>query len=143
MVAAKSSTLEKNQTEAILRNLYEQLEEWHNGPQEPKVASLEQVMTRNFELSSNGHVLSHNINEYLLRVEKLRKKYSKFSIKPSRDNTLVQGNKAALHYTLTLTPRNGGQPVSVEIMAIATLEGERISRWHQVAHEKGISHWDA
>ena len=141
MTTTKSAPFDARQAQNVTSKLLQFLQEIHNQPKQPEASDLEHYFTRNFELISNGTTISHNLNEYTQRIEKLRNKYSKFKI-TTHDQLIVSDNRVALNYTLTLTPRSGGQTINVEIMTFATFEGERLSKWHQVAHEKGAGHWD-
>lgn len=142
MSALKTAPLSAHQAQNVINKIFHLLQEIYSQAKQPQAAELENLFSRNFELNSNGHMMCHNLNEFMKRIEIIKNKYSKVKFSTPHEEPLTSENRIVTNYTLHLTPRAGGQPIDVEIMAIATLEGEKLSKWHQVAHEKGTGRWD-
>jgi hypothetical protein len=141
MVTPKVAGISKNQILALLNDFLQQFQNWCNLPNEPTAADLEKVLSRNFQISSNGEIRSKNLTDYLNRLNKLRKKYSHFEITGPLEEPLIFEDKVFLHYEVELQERSG-QKKQIYIMALGTLENNKFSKWMQVSHEKSATEWD-
>jgi hypothetical protein len=142
MAMTKTTVLTKNQAAELVSSFLNEFQTWCNQTHDPKPAQLEHFITSNFQLSSNGQIKVKNPNEYLSRIEKFRKRYSHIEFSDIFEEPLVNDNKIVIHYEVTLNARNG-EKKQVYIMAIATVEDNKFSKWVQAAHEKGTGQWDS
>lgn len=136
MVMTKTSNLTKNQAQAIVGSLFKNFQAWITQPQDPTISEIEKIFSRDFQLTSNGLLASKDLADHVKRLAKLRKKYSRIEVKESSEEPLVSDHKFAVYYTLHLTSHTRQESL-IDIMAIATVEDNKIKRWIQVAHEKG------
>lgn len=141
MVMTKTAPMNKTQAAAWIKNYFHQIQSLYNQPNSPTTPELEKILSHNFQFSSNGHMLGRTAADYLNRMLKLRKKYSHFEIKGPSEEPLMHDNHMAVHYDLLCRAQNG-QTAQINIMALATMEDNKMASWVQVAHEKGAGHWD-
>lgn len=137
----KSTILDKNETIALLKGFLDEFQNCINQSKKPTPAEFEKYLARTFQIASNGKEIAHNLSEYTSRIENFQKRYSHCEIHLIRDDTLCADHHFACHYRVDLTPRSGHK-IQLHMMAIATVENDRITQWKQVAHEKGTSHWE-
>ncbi len=142
MATVKTPSVNKNQALTILSDFLAQTQKWCNQPNAPATSDLETYLVRNFQFSSNGEVVGRSLSDYLNRITRFRQKYSHFDIVGPFEEPVVTDNKVALQYEVELTAHDG-QTSHVYIMAFATLEGNKVSKWVQVASEQGSSLWDS
>lgn len=140
-MVTKTATLEKNQAATLVKKYFDHFQTVLNTPNS-NPSDLEKYLSRHFHMTSNGHTIAKSFQDYLNRVEKFRKKYSRFDISELHEEPIISGNRAVFNYDIHLTSRNG-QRSEVNIMAIGTIEDNKITHWTQVAHEKGTDHWDS
>lgn len=142
MVMTKPAQLDKKQALSLLNDFLRQFQTTCNQPNPPKSSDFERYLSRNFQISSNNHIVGKNLAEYLNRVAKFQKKYSHIELTDFNLEPLISGNKLIIQYDANLTSRNG-QKIQMNFMVIITIEDNLITHWDQVAHEKGSSHWDS
>lgn len=142
MATAKTVTLNKTQTLSAINDFLSLTQKWCNQSNAPSMSDLESALTRNFQISSNGNVVGRSVSDYMNRITRFRQKYSHFDIIGPLEEPLVADNKVALQYEVELTARDGKKS-RVNIMALATLEGNKMAQWTQVAHEQDSSRWDS
>jgi uncharacterized NAD(P)/FAD-binding protein YdhS len=133
MVMAKVKSQEAS---VLLNEVFKHFQNWIKQSKDPTLAEVEKFFTQDFQLYSNGLLISKNLSDHLNRIAKLRKKYSRIKIEGPHDEPLVSDNKFATHYTFHLTTHTG-QESQIDVMAIVTTEDNKCKRWTQVAHEKG------
>lgn len=143
MVIAKEAALDKNQATAFFNNFLKNFSNMCNRPNAPTVSDLEKFFTKNLQLTSNRKQITKSVSDYLNRITNLHKKYSHFEVSNLLEEPIISGNKVAVTYDLTMTPRSGGSKVIVNIAAFATIEDNKIAQWVQVVNEKGSSKWDS
>jgi hypothetical protein len=135
MVMTKTATLTRSQAAALVRSLFDQLESWFQTSQDPPASQFEKL-TSDFQLVSNGALVSQNLTEHIQRIADLRKKYKSLEITGPYEEPLVCENQLACHYSYHWILHNGKEE-DYDIISIVTLEGHKIKRWEQVVHEKG------
>jgi hypothetical protein len=142
MANVKTLAMNKNQMLAFVNSFLAYLQNLCNQDNNPTVHDLEKHFSKNFQLSSNGKILTRSINDYPARLNHLRQKYSHFDIVGPLEEPLIADNAFTVHYELDLQGRDR-QSHQVYIMATATIEDNKIAQWIQVTHEKGTGLWDA
>lgn len=140
-MAVTSKALDKTQAINIIYDFFKFFQKSISQSSTPNAAELEHHLSKNFEITSNGQSIARSAAEYLPRLQKFQKKYSKFEISKPLEEPIIHDNKLALLYKANLTLRSGGNK-EVFIMSYATFEENKIRSWHQVAHEKGTGDWD-
>lgn len=141
MVATKTKPLNKGVFLALVNDFFEQFQNCCNRPNPPTGKELDKVLTSDFQLISNERVVVKNLQDYLKRIKMFRDKYEHFDIIGPLEEPIIADNKIALQYEIKLTDRDGREQI-VCIIAFATIQDQKISRWQQVTHEKGIGTWD-
>lgn len=134
MVATKTQALNKQKALQLVNHFLEQFKHCCKQKQAPNAANLENILSRDFQNSSNGKLIGKNIQDFLKRIQDVQKKYSNLEFSSLRD-CLISDNKAIMQYDLNLTLHNGEKRM-LNIMAIATIDGDHITHWSQVAHVK-------
>ena len=142
MANNKVIEINKMQLMNLVNNLLRQVQKCCNQTQSPKLSDFEKWMAPNFQLFSNGKIISKNAADYMKRLVNFQKKFVHMEISDMLEEPLIYENKMAVHYDIDLTGRNGNQS-KVFVMAIITLENDKVLRWEQVAHEKGTGIWDS
>jgi hypothetical protein len=132
--------MDKAQAKTWAKNFLQNFQNIYNQPNMTE-ADLEKIFTTNFQFTSNNQLLTKSTAEHMNRATKLRKKYAHFELK-GLEEPVINENRIAVNYELNLRAHNG-QKSQVLIMAIATLEGNKISQWSQVTHDKHSNPWDA
>jgi hypothetical protein len=106
-------------------------------------STLEPYLSKNFQLTSNDRIAARSLSDYLNRLARFQKKFSHVEVAGPAAEPLISGNKIAIQYTMDLTYRDGKKS-EVLVMALGTIEDNKIANWTQVTHEKGSSpQWDA
>lgn len=142
MVMTKALTLDKTQALTLINNFMEKFQEIVNRPNAPKAADLDKLLATSFQLAINEKTDAKNLNDYLSRIMAYQKKFSHVSLSDLLEEPLIMDNKAVVQFEVNLTPRSGKKTI-IAVMAIVTIEGNKIIKWTQVSHDKGSSHWDA
>jgi hypothetical protein len=138
MVTTKAQTLDKQKALQALNSFLDQFQNSCNQKNPPKAADFEDILSPNFQNSSNGKQIGRSIQDFLKRIQEVQKRYSRVDRTRLQD-CLISENKAIIQYDLNLTLRNG-EKVLLNIMAIATMDGDLITQWSQVSHEKEKDH---
>ena len=138
MVATKTQALEKQKALQVLNNFLDQFKNCCKQKQPPNVANFEHILSNDFQNSSNGKVIGKNIQDFLKRIQEVQKKYSNIEFSRLQD-CLISGNKAIIQYDMILNLQNG-EKRPLNIMAIATINGDLITHWSQVSHDKNRDH---
>ena len=136
MAATKTMYWNKSQALAHLNDFFKQFQHWIKQAKEPTLAEIEKFFTSDFQLSSNGILISRDLSDHLNRLNKLRKKYARIEVEGPFEEPLVCDNQLAVHYALHLSSHTG-EKKEVGIIALAVIEDNKFKRWTQVAHEKG------
>jgi hypothetical protein len=138
MVPTKTQALEKQKALQALNNFLDQFKNCCKQKQPPNAAIFEHILSRDFQNSSNGKLIGRNIQDFLKRIQEVQKKYSYVEFSHLQD-CLISGNKSTIQYDMTLTLQNGEKRL-LNIMAIATIDGDLITHWSQVSHDKEKDH---
>lgn len=141
MAMAKTAAMTNAQATAWAKNFLNSFQNLCKQSNNPTVAELEKIMAHNVHVTSNGREIARNAAEYLNRIMKMRKKYSSFDINNPSAEPLMADNHMVVQYELNWRTQDG-QKVNVVIMAMATVEDNRLVKWVQVAHEKNTGRWD-
>lgn len=141
MVATKTGQLDKTEALNVIYGFYKQLQLWIQHTTTPKISDLEHYFSKNFHISCNGQTIGKTSADYLPRLQKFQKKYSRMEVSKPLEEPVVSGHEIAFHYQVELTTRSGERK-TVQIMAVGTIEDHKIARWVQVAHEHGLGDWD-
>jgi hypothetical protein len=138
MVATKTQMLEKQKALQVLNHFFDQFKNCCKQKHSPNAANFENILSHDFQNSSNGKLIGKNIQDFLKRIQEVQKRYSHMEFSHLQD-CLISGNKATIQYDMTLTSQNGEKRL-LNTMAIATIDGDLITHWSQVSHEKGKHH---
>jgi hypothetical protein len=134
MVATKTQALDKHKALKVLNNFLDQFKNCCKQKQPPNAANFENILSHDFQNSSNGKLIGKNIQDFLKRIQDVQKKYSHVEFSHIQD-CLISDNKSTIQYDMTLTSQNG-EKRQINIMAIATIDGDLITHWSQVSHDK-------
>jgi hypothetical protein len=134
MVATKTQTLDKQKTLQVLNNFLDQFKNCCKQKQPPNAVNFENILSHDFQNSSNGKLVGKNIQDFLKRIQEVQKKYSQVEITRLQD-CLISDNKGIIQYDINLTSQSGEKRL-LNIMAIATIDGDLITHWSQVSHYK-------
>ena len=136
MVATKTLALDKHKALRVLKSFLDQFLISCKQKQPPKAADFENILSHDFQNSSNGKLIGKNIQDFLKRIQEVQKKYSHldFDFTTHLKDCLISGNKAVVQYDMNLTLQNGDKRL-LNIMAIATIDGDLITHWSQVSHD--------
>lgn len=127
--------------EKALSVIYD-FQKWLSEGKDPSKSDVEKYLSPHFKITSNGILIAQSSTEYLARLKIFHEKYSKMEISKPLQEPLHHGNEIAIYYRANLTPRKGGAAKQVYILAIGSIEDNRIARWTQVSHEEGTGNWD-
>lgn len=126
--------LDKAKALQILNNFLEQFTNCCNQKHPPKADYFKNILSNDFNNSSSGKQIGKNMHDFINRVQDVQKKYSHIDIMHLNE-CLISGNHAIIHFDMHLTSRKG-EKSTLNIMAIATIDGNLITHWTQVSHEK-------
>lgn len=138
MVATKTQALDKQKALQVLNNFLDQFKNCCKQKHSPNAANFENILSHDFQNSSNGKLIGKNIQDFLKRIQEVQKKYSHVEFSHLQD-CLISDNKCTIQYDMTLTLQNGEKRL-LNIMAIATIDGNLITHWSQVSHDKEKDH---
>ena len=139
MVVVKTE-LNKNQALAKINGFMDAFQTWCSNPESPTIQDLEKFLTTNFQLFSNGELKYRDLNEYLVRINGLRDKYSQLEVNGPFDEPLLADNQAVICYDINLFSEEDGE-VHLCTMAIVTFQGDKIAKWVQVTHNRDQDDW--
>lgn len=137
-----TKSLDKTSILNVVYNFFKQFQTWC-GPSAitPSANELEKYFSKNLQMFNNGQLVVKGAANYLDRLKKFQKKYSKFQISEPLEEPLITDNHGTIYYKLDLTTQSG-EHKQVYIMGLFTIEDNKISRWVEVTHEKGAGNWD-
>lgn len=138
MVATKAQPLEKQKALHVVGHFLNQFKNCFKQRQAPHAADFEKILSPHFQNLSNGKLIGKNIPDFLKRIQDVQKRYSYIEFSPLEE-CLISGNKGIFQYDITLTLKDGEERL-LNVMAIATIEGDLITHWSQVSHDKGKDH---
>jgi hypothetical protein len=138
MVATKTQALDKQKALHVINNFFEQFKNCCKQKQPSNAANFEDVLSHDFQNSSNGKLIGKNLQDFVKRIQDVQKKYSQAEFSHLHD-CLISGNKATIQYDITLSAQNG-EKRQLNIMATATIDGDLITHWSQVSHDKKRDH---
>ena len=101
MVATKTQALEKQKALQVLNHFLDQFKNCCKQKQSPNAANFENILSHDFQNSSNGKLIGKNIQDFLKRIQEVQKKYSHVEFSHLHD-CLISGNKATIQYDMTL-----------------------------------------
>lgn len=138
MVATKIQAIDKQQALRLINNFINDFKTCCNQRQSLTPAHFETILSHDFQNTSNGKLIGKNTQDFLRRIQEVQKKYSHIEFTPLQD-CLISGNKAIIQYDLNLT-LHGGDKRRLCVMAIATIDGDLITQWTQLSHDKERDH---
>lgn len=141
MATTKGADIDTHQAITALYTFFKKINTACTQSQPATLQEVDEFLSKNFQLTSNGQVVCKNETDYLHRLQKFQKKYSRFECSKPVVEPVTEGNRIALQYRVDLTERNGAHK-QVFISGIVTMDHNKISEWTQVAHEKGTGSWD-
>jgi hypothetical protein len=136
MMETKSHSLEKEKALEVLHNFLDQFESSCNQHYQPNADEFKNILSENFLNSSNGKQIGKNAQDFLNRIQEEKKKYTHVEFCNLQD-CLIADNKAIFHYDMNLTLLSG-KKVLLNIMAIATIDNNRITQWSQVKGKRSF-----
>lgn len=134
MVATKTQALEKQKALQLLNTFLEHFKTCCKQKNAPNADDVENIVSQDFQNSSNGKLIGRNLQDFLKRIQETQKKYSNVEFSRLQD-CLICGNKAVVQYDMSRTSQNG-EKSQLNIMAIATINDDLITHWSQVSHNK-------
>jgi hypothetical protein len=140
-----TKTLDKPQTSInVIYQFFKQVENWcGSSPTLPSVSELEKYLSKDFQLFNNGQLIVKGAATHLNRLKKFQEKYASIRVSKPLEEPLLCGNQGSIYYKLDLTTHQG-QHREVFIIALFTIENERIQRWVEVTSEKShADRWDS
>ncbi len=128
---------------SLLQHFFEAFQSCCNAPGKDAAAAFGPYLSKNFQLTSSDHIIARSLSDYQKHIANYKEKFSHIEIIGPTADPLINGNRCALQYTVDYTLHNGSRN-EVFIIAIATIEDNKIAAWTQVCHEKGTGlHWKA
>lgn len=138
MVTTKSYALDKQKVIQNLKIFLDQFKISCQQKQPPKASDYENILSHDFHNLSNGRLVGKTMQDFLKRIQEMQKRYSNVEFTHIHD-CLISGDKVILQYDMDLTSLNG-QKRLLNIMAIVTFDGDLITHWSQVSHDKEKDH---
>lgn len=142
MSSTKFADLELSEALQIIYHFFKKVSACCSQSKSATQAEVEDSLSKNFELVSNGHTVCKHASDYVSRLQRFQKKYSKFEFSKPLQEPIVQGHRLAFQYKVDLKTHSG-QEKEVIISTIAIIENHKITHWIQVDHEHGTGDWDA
>lgn len=136
-------TLERTKGLHVVSEFFKQFSKWcAPGAAAVTLNDLEKYISKDLQMYNNGKQVARSSANYLERVQKFQKKYTKFQVSEPIEEPLVNENRASIYYKVDLTTQNG-QHKQVFILGMFTLENDKISHWVEVSNEKDASALEA
>lgn len=143
MATKAAAGIDKQQTMKFLSHFFETFQKCCNQQGSVNASVLEPFLAKNFTLTANDFVASRSLSDYMNRIAQFQKKFSHVEVSGPTPDFCVFGNKFCVQYTIDFTLRNGHKN-EVLVMALGTMEDNKISSWKQITHEKGSGlHWES
>lgn len=100
------------------------------------MAKLQRLFAKNFEFFSNTHHIAHNLQGYQERLKNIQSRFPKITYSKLLEEPIIAGNKVVIQYNATLQSPSGSKHEAT-VMAILTIEEDKVTKWQEVIHEKG------
>lgn len=142
MVATKVKKSTKQHLN-LLNDFFENFQNWCKPQKNPSIAELAKCLSSDFEISINGKVLCHNLQEYLERINSIKRKFTNFEITgPVEEPLFAEDNKIIVKFEVSLHTPEAGRHTFYK-MAIGTIEDDKFVRWEEVSHRESKKEWFA
>jgi len=135
MVTTKTQALDKQKAAHLVNSFLDECKHCCNQKQTPNISDFEELLSYDFHYSSNGKDVGKNIQDFMKRIEEVKEKYSHIESSPLH-HCWISDDKVIIQYDMDLTSKEG-KKLLLNTMAIATIDGDLITYWSQVSHEKG------
>src|SRR5437016_3771706 len=100
MVMTKTAPHDTEQAVSFMKNFFNLFPKIMSQPNTPSAADLEKILSKNFTITQNGHLIANSLAAYAKRAENLHKKYSHFQMKANLISPLAESNKVLVNYDL-------------------------------------------
>lgn len=140
MVATKSG-IDKKHALALVNSFMHEFQNCFNRPAVPSAVEFEKFLSRNFQITTNGHTRAKSLAEYLARIQKLQQKYAHVELSSPIHDPVIADNKVVIEFKGEFTPR-AGKKTYLYFMAIGTVEDNKWVQWEEVTHSKDEAQWD-
>ncbi len=126
----------------VIYNFFKHFEVWcGRSPVTPDASELEKYFSKNLQMINNGQLVVKGGANYMARLHKFQQLYSNFKVSAPLEKPLISGNHVSIYYQIDLTTHSNQQK-QIFVMGLFTIEEDKISRWVEVTHEKGLENWD-
>jgi hypothetical protein len=107
----------------------------------PSEEAFSEFFNPSVKFVSNGQTVANGLEELTERTANQQQEYKKITFSKFSEEPIISGNKVILRFEADATPYNG-PGLHAYVIAIFTLDGDKITQWTQVLHEKGTGEID-
>lgn len=134
MVATKAP-IQQAKAKSLIHDFFKEFQHCCNNENVKISTVLEKLLDPSFELFLNGRQVCKNLTNYIHFIEKIKNQFTNLEIQPGNNAPLIADNQLIVQYDVNLIPEQGTKR-NLRMMAIATLDGNKITKWEQLSHEK-------
>lgn len=142
MQMTKTQTINKRLVKDQIKNILNLFQSYSNPKTIPSSSELEHYFVPHVHIISNDRTVCKDINDFLLRIRDIQKKFPNVKYSHLLEEPIVEENKAVIRYDVDFGSSSKGK-TQFQVIAILTFEADRISQWIEVLHEKGTGDWDS
>jgi hypothetical protein len=98
---------------------------------------LEKFFSPNIEIISNDKKVVRNISQFQERIRNIQKRFPIIAYTKPLEDPIIADNRVIIRYNAELSEEKG-QKRLVTIIAILTVESDKVTQWTEVIHQKKI-----
>lgn len=136
------AVLDSRHAQEILNDVFKLYRSYGNPSTTPTTAELQKVFSPHLKIISNDRNVCNNLNDFVKRLQEIQKQSTLATYSNLLETPIVAGNKIVIRYGAELT-RKTGKKSQFQVIAILTLQDDKIVEWTEVLHERGSGSFDA
>lgn len=139
-MSATKTILDSKQAKTVVSGILESFASLGR-PNGNDFSKLNQFFSQHVEMISNDHHITNTLEQFQQRIRSFQQRFPHITYSKLLEEPLISGNKIVLRYNADATDKTGKKAQFI-IIAIVTIEDEKVVRWVEVIHEKGTGHID-
>jgi hypothetical protein len=141
MAASTKAPVDPKQARTLVEGILELFAEFGKTNAQADAAKLGRFFSPNLQVVSNENNVVSNLNQFQERIRTWKSNYPTITYSKLLVEPVVSANRVAIRYNAEPTDKSGKKH-RLQILAILTLENDKVTSWHEVIHEKGTGSVD-
>lgn len=128
--------VDPKQARTLIEGILELFTELGKTNAKPDAGKLGRFFSSNLQVVTNENNVVSNLNQFQERLSTLKASYPTITYSKLLVEPVVSANRIAIRFNAEPTDKSGKKH-RLQVIAILTLENDKVSSWHEVIHEKG------